>query len=213
MANLNPDFASYVQAIKAVSWNRDESLGWIPKLRISKDARPVVERMVGTYMGANKKKGLVYRWLLDHVRDGLGRGYPRPFVRLIEEGAGQELRNFVSLKHPRLLQPASLRRALDRVSADHVAQSKDEWPWLEALKEKFRGNPLVPYTERESIKLLQDLDAQVDGAAPPPFEGRELLDYLLELGIFRRRPDGRVDVPDLYLAGLGLKRKGGVRRQ
>jgi hypothetical protein len=144
------------------------------------------------------------------VRDGLGRGYPRPFVRLIEEGARQELQRFGTLKAPRLLEPASLRRALDRVSGDHVAQSKDEWPWLEALKKRLHGNPLVPYTEKESIKLLEGLDAEA--AELPPFEGRDLLDYLLELGIFRRRADGRLDTPDLYLAGLGLRRKGGVRK-
>jgi hypothetical protein len=210
LANVNSALADYVRVVKGVKWSNDPSLGWIPQLRISQDARPVVERMVGVYMGANQKKGLVYRWLLDHVRDGLGRGYPRPFVRLIEEGASQELQKFGALKAPRLLQPASLRRALDRVSDDHVTQSKDEWPWLEGLKERLRGNPLVPYTEKESIRLLEDLGTK--SLESPPFEGRDLLDYLLELGIFRRRPDGRVDTPDLYLAGLGLRRKGGVRK-
>ncbi len=210
LANVNEELANYVKVVKGVLWSNDPSLGLIPKLRTSQDARPVVERMVGVYMGANQKKGLVYRWLLDHVRDGLGRGYPRPFVRLIEEGSRQELQSSGTLKTPRLLEPASLRRALDRVSGDHVAQSKDEWPWLEGLKERLHSNPLVPYTEKESIKLLEGLDAQ--GAAILPFEGRELLDYLLELGIFRRRPDGRLDAPDLYLAGLGLRRKGGVRK-
>jgi hypothetical protein len=46
----------------------------------------------------------------------------------------------------------------------------------------------------------------------PPFSGDEWLEYLLELGILRRRADGRVDAPDLFLAGLGLRRKGGVRK-
>ena len=206
MANVDPLLASYAQAVKGVSWTDDPSLGKIPKLHTWQDARPVVERMVGVYMGANQKKGLVYRWLLDHVRDGLGRGYPRPFVRLIEEAARQELQNFGTLRSPRLLEPSSLRRALDRVSDDHVAQSFDEWPWLKAIKETLHGDPLVPYAEKEAIKLLEGLSGAKDGA-PPPFEGRELLDYLLELGIFRRRPvDGRLDVPNLYLAGLGLRR-------
>lgn len=211
MANVDANLASYVQAVKDVSWSEDASLGRIPKLRTWQDARPVVERMVGVYMGANQKKGLVYRWLLDHVRDGLGRGYPRPFVRLMEEGARLELQNFGTLRSPRLLEPASLRRALDRVSDGHVSDSKDEWPWLEAIKARLRSDPLVPYAEKEAIKLLEGLSGAKDGT-PPPFEGRELLDYLLELGIFRRRPDGRIDAPDLFLSGLGLKRKGGVRR-
>ena len=212
MANADNDLAGYVQTVKGVSWSVDPSLGQIPTLLTWQDARPVVERMVGVYMGANQKKGLVYRWLLDHVRDGLGRGYPRPFVRLLEEAARLELEHFGNLRPQRLLEPASLRRALDRVSGDHVAQSKDEWPWLEAIKLQLRSNPLVPYFEKEAIRLLEGLPVTPDGISPP-FEGRELLDYLLELGIFRRRPDGRLDTPDLYLAGLGLRRKGGVTKK
>jgi hypothetical protein len=211
MANVDDALADYVKASKGVSWSDDPKLCRIPKLQTWQDARPVVERMVGVYMGANQKKGLVYRWLLDHVRDGLGRGYPRPFVRLMEEGARQELHRSGNLQSPRLLEPASLRLALDRVSNDHVAQSKDEWPWLEAIKGKLRGDLLVPYPEKEAIKLLAGL-SEAKKSTPPPFEGRELLDYLLELGIFRRRPDGRIDAPDLFLSGLSLKRKGGVRR-
>ncbi|MFZ2648779.1 MAG: hypothetical protein WA210_01610 [Burkholderiaceae bacterium] len=212
MANVDTALVAYVQPVKGVTWSDDPSLGRIPKLRTWQDARPVVERMVGVYMGANQKKGLVYRWLLDHVRDGLGRGYPRPFVRLMSEAALLELQDFGTLRSPRLLEPASLRRALDRVSNGHVADSKDEWPWLEAVKGKLHDDPLVPYAEKEAIKLLEGLSGAKD-AMRPPFEGRELLNYLLELGIFRRRPDGRIDAPDLFLSGLGLKRKGGVRKR
>ncbi len=35
---------------------------------------------------------------------------------------------------------------------------------------------------------------------------------LLELGVFRTRPDDRIDVPDLFLHGLGIKRRGGVKQ-
>jgi hypothetical protein len=164
-------------------------------------------------MGANRKKGLVYRWLLDHVRDGLGRAFPRPFVRLVEEAARQELQTFGTLREPRLLEPASLRRALDRVSSDHVAQSKDEWPWLDAVKERLAQSRLVPWDrERDVIRLLEHFSGD-SASRQPPFEGRELLDYLIEIGILRRRPDGRLDAPDLFLSGLGLRRKGGVRRR
>jgi hypothetical protein len=213
MANLDTGLAEYVRAVKGIGWEEDPTLGRIPRLRTWQDARPVVERMVGAYMGANRKKGLVYRWLLDHVRDGLGRAFPRPFVRLVEEAARQELQTFGTLKEPRLLEPASLRRALDRVSTDHVAQSQDEWPWLDAVKERLAQSRLVPWDrERDVIRLLEHFTGD-SASRQPPFEGRELLDYLIEIGILRRRPDGRLDAPDLFLSGLGLRRKGGVRRR
>jgi hypothetical protein len=213
LANLDHELASYVQSVKGIEWVDDPELGKIPRLRKWQDARPVVERMVGAYMGANQKKGLVHRWLIDHVRDGLGRALPRPFVRLIEDAARQELAYFGNLREPRLLEPASLRRALDRVSNDHVAQSRDEWPWLDAVKTKLAESALVPWDrERDVIRLLEGFTGAA-GSSVPPYEGRDLLEYLLEIGILRRRPDGRVDAPDLFLSGLGLRRKGGVRKR
>lgn len=213
LANLDPKLGQYTRVVKGVEWRHDPTLGYVPGLRTWQDARPVVERVAGVHMGANEKKGLVFRWVVDHVRDGLGRASPRPFVRLFEEAARGELRLLKPLKQPRLLEPASLRRALDRVSEDHVVQSREEWPWLDTVKKGLSSNALVPWErEREVVALLDGLG--VSGSVPaPPFEGRDLLEYLIVLGILRRRPDGRVDAPDLFLAGLGLKRKGGVRKR
>jgi len=214
MANASPEMEQYVKAVKSkITWISDSALGEVPQLTTWQDARPVLERMVGPYMGANKKKGLVYRWLLDHVRDGQGRALPRPFVRLVEEGASIELQERGSLREPRLLEPSSIRRALDRVSDEHVAHARDEWPWLDTIKPRLR-NQLVPWDrEREILKLLRDFGSTDGTEKSPPFEDRELLDYLVEVGILRERPDGRVDAPDLFLYGLGLRRKGGVRRR
>ncbi len=213
MANVGTELPGYVRRVGAkIEWKNDPSLGQIPTLQSGQAARPVVERMVGPYMGANRKKGLVYRWLLDHVRDGRGRALARPFVRLVEEAARQELQRSDSLREPRLFDPVSLRRALDRVSGEYVEQARDEWPWLDAVRDCLKGQ-LVPWErERDVVKLLQGLVSDKDATRRPPFEGRDLLDYLIEVGILRRRPDDRIDAPDLFLSGLGLKRKGGVRR-
>lgn len=213
LTNASEDLLAYTQSVKSIKFQDDPALGWIPMLTTWQDAAPLLERMAGTYMGANQKKGLVVRWLLDHVRDGLGRAFPRPFVRLVEEAARLELQSFVPLKEPRLIRPVSLRRALDRVSEDHVAQSRDEWPWLDTVQKALVVNSLVPWNhERVVISLLEHLP-QAAGSAVPPCQGRELFTYLLELGILRRRSDGRVDVSDLFLAGLKLRRRGGVRKK
>jgi hypothetical protein len=45
-------------------------LGWIPEIATAEDAKPLVQRMIGPYMGANQNKGLTFNWLLDHIRDG-----------------------------------------------------------------------------------------------------------------------------------------------
>jgi energy-coupling factor transporter ATP-binding protein EcfA2 len=210
IANASDDLADYLKSAKGIDWTEDDRLGQTPFLKRWDDARPAIERMVGPYMGANQKKGLVYRWLLDHVRDGLGRAYPRPLVQMLELAAAKDREQADTLKKPRLLHPSSLRSALDRVSDDHVLQTRDELIWLDTIKSHLANNPLVPYTDKEILALLNGIDTTEE--PKPPYFGKELLDYLIELGILRRRSDRRVDAPDLFLNGLGLRRKGGVRR-
>ncbi|MEI7835486.1 MAG: hypothetical protein WCK05_03645 [Planctomycetota bacterium] len=43
-------------------------------------------------------------------------------------------------------------------------------------------------------------------------DGERAFTELERLGVLRVRPDGRVDVPDLYRYGYEIKRKGGVAR-
>ena len=117
--------------------------------------------------------------------------------------------------------PASLRRAVDRVSEQQVSQAQSsEWPWIAGLKSRLQ-NHLVPAERRAFERYLdasweKDWGERPDAASevrPPANDAKELLDRLYELGITRQRPKQRVDVPDLYLAGLALKRHGGVTRK
>jgi hypothetical protein len=210
IANESPELFAYLKEGKSsIQWDEDEVIGLVPRLKRWEDARPAIERLVGPYMGANQKKGLVYRWLLDHVRDGMSRAYPRPLVQMIELAAGSDANNPEALDRPRLLRPSSLRRALDRISSDYVQDLLAELPWLQSVIDNLRTNALVPYAEKDLVRRLEDLE----GENLPPYFGRDLADYLIELGILRRRPDGRIDAPDLFLHGLGLRRKGGVSRK
>lgn len=209
LCNSDPRLGDYIRGIRKIAWTEDAAFGYIPMMNSSQEAKPIVERLMGVYMGANAKKGMVFRWLLDHVRDGRGRAYPRPFVRLIEEAARLELMEMSSASRQKLLAPASIRRALDQVSQEHVTQSYSEWPWLVDIKTALAPNPLVPYAEKDLYKMIKALEGRTENSKPA-LDSRELIDYLLELGILRRRPENRYDVPDLFLAGMGLRRKGGV---
>ncbi|MGG2362287.1 hypothetical protein ACE4Z5_25390, partial [Salmonella enterica] len=60
------------------------------------------------------------------------------------------------MERPKLLHPTSLRSALDRVSEDHVLQARDEFPWIDTVKVFLSNNPLVPYEDKEAIKLLEN---------------------------------------------------------
>lgn len=202
-----------------VTWRPDSDMGWIPELSRSLDAKPIVDRMIGPYMGSTAKKGLAFNWLLDHVRDGIGVATPRALVSLVEKAAEHELRERRALGN-RLLHPSSLRRALDDVSRDHVSYAAHEWPWLPGLRQRLNGVE-VTRARREiekqlSVAWIESWGEDDNNHRPPANDARELIDYLLEVGILRERrvrSENRLDVPDLYLAGLGLKRRGGVRRR
>jgi hypothetical protein len=192
--------------------NRDE-LGWEPVLFDAEDARLAIERLIGTYMGANVKKGLSFHWILDHVRDGRGHAVPGALVELFEKAAAIE-RDTPRQSSPHLLHPTALRLALEDVSRSQIAQAiAKDWPWLHGVKERLSGQG-VPFERRALEDLLgkdwdQDWGSQ-PGLRPPVPDARVLVDYLVELGILRQRPSGAIDAPSLFLYGLGLRRTGGV---
>ena len=195
---------------------RDAKLGWIPEIASAEDAKPLVQRMIGAYMGANKNKGLTFNWLLDHIRDGLDKAYPRALVRLVEQAAVNEVEN-PKAAYTRLIDPTSLRRAIEKVSELQVTQAiSNEWPWLEGVRDRVRSE-IVPMLRRRLEYLLSKDWEQSWTAArkirPPAEDPRNFVNYLVELGVVRQRGDGRLDIPDLYQYGLGLTRKGGVSRK
>jgi len=215
VANSSDALKQYCEISRISFKERDPDLGWIPDVATAEDAKPLVQRMIGPYMGANQNKGLTFNWLLDHIRDGLDKAYPRALVRLIEQAAVNEIEN-PKATHSRLMDPTSIRRAIDKVSEMQVSQAvNNEWPWLEGVHNRIRGES-VPLTRRQLEYLLsKEWDSSWNSQRairPPADDERTLVNYLVELGILRQRGDGRLDTPDLYQSGLGLKRKGGVRR-
>jgi hypothetical protein len=216
-ANADARLAEYVRSSGVPLDSSDGPFGLLPRLSAGEEAQPFVERLVGRFMGAGHRKGKSYTWILDHLRDGNRKLSPRSLVRLVEEAAA------VELDRPRaqgvnLLHPTSLRSALDRVSEVHVEGAKGDVPWLHGLRERLRESREVPWIRRDLERLLaRRFDEGWGGAPaevhPPAANPRELVDHLLELGIFRERTEEKCDVPDLYLKGLGLVRRGGVGRR
>lgn len=216
IANTSEELADYCRKGK-VHFEEETTLELVPRVEKPSDAYPLLERLAGQHMGAGSKKGYVRNWVLDHLRDGNGQIVPRTLVRLFELAASKEAANR-TVRPPRLIHPTAFRQALDDVSNDHLRQGiTSEWPWLAGVRDRARQQPLVPWQRDEIERLLgsnwDDSWGVSDSSRPvrPPLDRpKEFVDYLIELGIFRQRPDGRVDVPDLYLFGLGLRRKGGV---
>lgn len=219
VANTDDRLFEYCKGARIpFSKEQHKIFGHIPNLKHAEDARPFIERTVGQYMGANTNKGQSFHWVLDHLRDGHKCATPRALVRLFEQAAQKERGN-PRTTPPKLIHPTSLRQALEDVSADHVIQAiHNEWPWLHGVRERIAKDRLAPWNRRELQEVLNQDWGKSWGQgnkhiAPPTQNSRELINYLVELGVFRERSNDRIDVPDIYLFGLGLRRKGGVKRK
>jgi hypothetical protein len=216
---INRDSRLYEHFQKVISVEPvfDAALGIMPVLVKADDARRFVARLAAEYMGETPKKGLTFKWLLDHLRDGTERTSPRVLVRLVEEAARGELKE-ARAKGVQLIHHVSIRRALDRVSTAFVEQAMStELKWIDGLRKRLQVEWQVPWSRKQLDGLLKtnfsaSWGSESGNLRPPGETVDEVRENLVALGILRARGDGSFDVPDLYLHGLGLIRKGGVAR-
>jgi hypothetical protein len=211
MLNQHESLRRYFDPALPEGEDRGE-LGWSPNEKKEEGYRKFIERLCGEFMGASADKGYSFTWIPNHLQDGKGRVLPRSMVRLFEGAAETELVN-QKADWPRLLHHTSLREAVDKVSTSRAQEIEDEeFPWIKTIRgEISKIHPKVPMDRREFERLL-NIDWEGASIRPPETSAHGLLQFLIDLGIFYLRGDGRVDARDLYLKGFGLKRKGGVAR-
>lgn len=214
MMNQTDGLRNYLAAAK-IKLDEDPVFGRIPREREEEQYRGFADRLIGEFMGAGPRKGYTYRWIPNHLQDGNGLLFPRPAIQLFDGAAELEQRHPTAAGET-LLHHSSLRAALDTVSHARVRELTEhehaEFPWMATLVEAFKAKRYeVPMTRKDFERALKSVDWK-STARPPTEDFAELAEHLEELGIARRRRDGRFDIGDLYLAGFGLLRKGGVAR-
>jgi hypothetical protein len=109
-----------------------------------------------------------------------------------------------------LLQSSNLQGALMDTSNDRIRELQEEYPWLESLKMSLDGlkAPMQKDVFLDRVKsTIWSPEKQ-----PPVTSPEEILQYLLQLGIVENRSDGRINIPEIYLYGFNVKRKGGLKR-
>lgn len=218
---LNLPHPDWERFLELKSTSRDERLGKVLAQKSAKEFKSAYRSLIGEYMGEGPRKGLAFRWPIEHVRDGLNSAHPRALIELFRKAA--ELQQGTGKLPPRLhlglagsptiqtlLQPIHLRRALNEVSKIHVNSVSELWPWMSGLRRLTSGKQ-TPVESKIWIDWLK-MDWKKWNPAPGK-DPESFLDELLSIGVLRTRPDGRIDASDLYLDGLGLKRRGGVQRR
>lgn len=191
---------------------RSQQLGWFPPDALPEEGRmsqhSFAEKLSGELMGEGVKKGYTHRWIPNHLQDAHGLIVPRPFLNIVFFAAQWALQRGPKAQHSRLLHYTELQAALEKTSQYRAKELAEEHPVVNRLE---RLRDIVLLTDRRSLvkRLSQPPTDRNDGFEG---DGEAVLDELVHLGVLKIRADNRIDVPDIYRFGYGIKRKGGVAR-
>ncbi|AUX27664.1 uncharacterized protein SOCEGT47_082620 [Sorangium cellulosum] len=181
--------------------------GWMPGPMNEDTQKAFATQIAGEVMGAGARKGYTHRWIPNHLQDAQRRIVPRSMLNLFGF-AGRE-----AIKHPltkgsRLVTPTDLGEALVATSRARVGEIKEEYELVLRL-DSLRG-AMVPLDRDEVLRRVAQ--PVVREPAGIPTDGKMVFEELFRLGVLSLRPDGRIDVPDIYRSGFGILRKGGTAR-
>lgn len=189
--------------------------------------REVFHALAGPAMGRGKyahKRGYPYTWLPNHLLDGLEQVSPRSFIAALHSAASYDKpeEDWLYVLHFK-----GIYEGVQQASSIRVNEiTNEDYPWVEPLMTALRnGVPLsVPcekeaiferWEEQEVVEHLQSKISSNDAVKLPPANASEgakgILQDLLDLGVMQRLWDGRIQMPDVYRVGFGLKRRGGVK--
>lgn len=212
IANKDERLKEYCEAGE-IKFEKDSDFGWIPNIPRVESVKPFFKRLTGEFMGANNNKGYTYTWVLNHIRDGNKEAHPRNLVLLIGRAAEKERGN-PKANPPHLIHHTVLNQALTDLSNAAVASAKSDWKWLNAIQNSFEKNNVTSMTISDKMmrQVIHDI-GQSDFESRSGLEGNRLLELLQDLGVIIAKKGSRYDIPDIYLRGLGLTRKGGVKKK
>lgn len=179
--------------------------------------RKLFERLAGPWMGKDRRRGVPYIWIVNHLADGRGQTSPRSFLEAIKKAAEDSQRYG---DYPLAIHYESLKRGVQVASEIRINELAEDHPWLKDLM-----TPLAGLSVPCAKDAIYERWADANSLKPDPLFGlsESLPDslkdqgnvgiflYLEQLGLIASMRDGRINMPDLYRVGFRLGRKGGVK--
>jgi hypothetical protein len=206
-----------------VSWKSTEDVFVLPDEMSSDEAlQEIIEALTDEFMGRDRKRGYTYTWIPTHLADAVGRITPRSYLLAFKRAAEKTAERFS--EHSKALHYLAIHDGVIAASDIRVREINEDYPWVQPLLEAARGlvvpssqKELTQYWTPDSLKRL--VTASKKKLPPrrystdPLRKGKPdaLLDDLVELAIVYRTHDHRLNVPDIFRVGFGIKRKGGVK--
>lgn len=222
-ASFGPQFRDATSRFASGDWTKRDGI-YLPAARLASDdvQRQIVAALGDPTMGAGPRRGLTFTWVPLHLADAKGRISPRSYLLAFKMAAEHTAENRPD--HGLALSYHSIQQGVVKASEVRVNEICEDYPWVKPVLEAARGG-VVPMTANEISSrwkpdCLRKMNEAV-GAKLPPLRftndhfrkgsAEALIDDLVELAVLYRTQDGRLNMPDIFRVGFGIRRKGGVK--
>jgi hypothetical protein len=165
--------------------------------------------LAGPYMGLGKRQGETYTWVPNHLADAAQKVSPRSFLAAVRRAAEQpELPGQQCALHWK-----GIQEGVRSASQYRVKEVGEDLPWAHAAMTML-GDLTVPCPAAKlraawrAGELLPPL-AQEEGRPATDSDYDDTLKQLATVGILEQLPERRINIPDVYRVGFGLRRRGG----
>lgn len=210
------------------AWHHDGEGRFIAPVDVIADQarqESVFVDIAGPYMGTDRRKGLTYTWVPNHLQDGREQVSPRTWLYSLREAAVLSAERYAG--HEYALHFDAIRSSLHGASRIRVEELTEDIAWAVLALEKLEGGevPMEPsvvraYWDQGGLgAALRDLAGnsgeEDDGGSGPraPEDLFAVMEELIGIGVLTRRlTTGAIDLPDVYRLNFNIGRRGGVSR-
>jgi hypothetical protein len=220
------EFRTEISRHSKIDWREEDGVFLLPRqLALGEQpARSIIEACAGAWVGTSAKRGYVYTWIPTHLADAKNRLSPRSF--LLAFRAGAEWTEQHEPSHVLALHFKGVQQGVAKASEIRVGEISEDYPWVPPLLEAARGLTVPcevddltqnwPRRQQLAERLRQATGGKLlprRFVTDPVRAGKTeaLIEDLVELAIIYRTDDGRINIPDIFRVGFGIKRMGGVR--
>lgn len=187
-------------------------LSYVPILSESEN-RELLTRLIGKYMGLSNK-AYPYNWIIYHVSDTHRRIQPRSLLNLFSEAARLQIEKD-DFDYALTLRPRYMELAISRVAERRVQDVREEYPELKPVFDRLKDyHQQFPIDEGQLDSAIEQVIESTQTDREPLIMSVSQIKRRLEnIGVLYeyklvKGQERRYHIPDLYLFGMGLRRKG-----
>jgi hypothetical protein len=224
--SVGPTFRKTIEHSEHIQWQEIGGVYPLPRnLTVGEQPlRCIIEALAGPWVGTTAKRGFTFKWIPTHLSDAKGRLSPRSILLAFQHAA-----QWTAERHPNhqtALHYEGIQQGVVEASKIRIKEIKEDYPWVGPLLEALEG-VTVPLTFDEltskwtkaCLESSLDMARQTQKLPPRRYSSelnrdgdlQALVDDLVELAVFYRTEDKRLNMPDIFRVGFGIKRRGGVR--